>query len=224
MVTARPISAWAAVAPRATARQRVDEIQLLFKPPGAGLDLGVVGFLWRRRLPRGSILKCLTALVMYTSRGRCRPRGAPGRTSVPPVRRTGGPRGLPVPGCSPTNITGAWEGPSPNTVCVASPATTGSAGNSPRPCAPRSGCGSRRSRLRLSEAKTGPARARLAIHARLSAIAGTFWLAYVLVMFSIRRTGQARARRKPQQEKPFRMDYRNLGRSGVKVSPSASAP
>ena len=42
---------------------RLDQRALAVEPPAAGLDLGTSGVWWMRRLPRGSNLKCLTALV-----------------------------------------------------------------------------------------------------------------------------------------------------------------
>ena len=80
------------------------------------------GFLCKRTLPprAGSNLKCFTAFVTYTSE-----RSMPASSSASSRMRPAGPtNGRPLrsswsPGCSPININGAADGPSPNTVCVA---------------------------------------------------------------------------------------------------------
>src|SRR5262245_11598947 len=73
-----------------------------------------------RRLPRGSHLKCLTALVTYTSR-RGMPASSSALSSIAPAGPTNGApcRSSWSPGCSPTNITRAFLGPAPKTTCVA---------------------------------------------------------------------------------------------------------
>ena len=73
------------------------------------------------RLSRGSNLKCLTVFVTKT-----RFRSTPASMSAWSNRSLAGPmKGRPsrssrFPGCSPTNITSAFGGPSLKTVCVAS--------------------------------------------------------------------------------------------------------
>src|SRR5687767_2366071 len=72
-----------------------------------------------RRLPRGSHLKCLTTFVTYTSL-RSMPASSSARSRSLPAGPTKGwpARSSASPGCSPTSITSALRGPSPNTVCV----------------------------------------------------------------------------------------------------------
>src|SRR5688572_26065018 len=72
-----------------------------------------------RRLPRGSHLKCFTTLVRYT-RLRSIPACSSARSSSFPAGPTNGwpARSSASPGCSPTSISSARDGPSPKTVRV----------------------------------------------------------------------------------------------------------
>ena len=59
---ALPNTDCAAVAPSATT-SAAGSAQLARQPPAAGAISRAFGFLWSAHLPRGSNLKCLTALV-----------------------------------------------------------------------------------------------------------------------------------------------------------------
>src|SRR5581483_10941543 len=78
------------------------------------------GFWWIRRFPLAVHLKCLTALVTYTS-SRFRPTSAMASARIRPAGPTNGSPALSSesPGCSPTKKTRASPGPRPNTVWVA---------------------------------------------------------------------------------------------------------
>src|SRR3954468_14725967 len=76
-----------------------------------------------RRLPRcaASHLKCFTTLVTYTSERSIPTSIRTSSRSLPAGPTNGWPALSSLsPGCSPTNITRALAGPSPNTVCVPS--------------------------------------------------------------------------------------------------------
>ncbi len=115
-----PSRSCAAVAPRQTTmRGRTAAISASSQGRQAAISREF-GFLCSRILPRGSHLKCFTALVTYTS-VRSMPADSRHLSSSKPAGPT---NGFPCwssrsPGCSPTRKIGEWTRPSPNTTWVA---------------------------------------------------------------------------------------------------------
>jgi hypothetical protein len=117
---ARPSTASTAVVPMATTTAGLTARAWASSQPWHAWISSGLGFACSRRLPRGSHLKCLTAFVIHTSA-----RETPATRSAASSTRPAGPtNGRPCrsswsPGCSPTSMIAAREGPLPNTVCVA---------------------------------------------------------------------------------------------------------
>ena len=93
-LNALPSSACAAVAPRQTIDARLARARSRCRATGGTPAISLArGFLWIRRLPRGSHLKCFTTLVTYTLAvdARLRQRRS---SSLPAGPTNGWPRGL----------------------------------------------------------------------------------------------------------------------------------